>query len=246
MVFHYRFPGWRPWIKPQTAKLSQLRRARTDPFAGAVRRGLPERGIALVESTSAMRYRFICRLRRRFRRCWDGTIFDADTVYHNGRVICEHLGISKMTRRQAYGVLARKGCIEAQRGSGRFAGPAHREIDLRDAELFGRSEGALDARLLPRLISLTTTPVSHDAQRFFRMREGEDVYEMTRFCDSAMRWPAANRGGSLPQRLFPGIERFQWATESLKASWIGTRSEGCRVAALRSWRPRRIRIRRSS
>lgn len=130
------------------------------------------------------------------------------------RVICEHLGISKMTLRQAYGVLARKGCIEAQRGVGTFVLGPRIEKHISGMLSFSEEVKARGCTPSSRLIRLTTTPVNHDAQKFFCMLEGEDVYEITRlrFSDEV---PLAIEVVQLPRKLFHGIERFQWQTESL-------------------------------
>jgi GntR family transcriptional regulator len=130
------------------------------------------------------------------------------------RVICEHLGISKMTLRQAYGVLASKGCIEAQRGVGTFVLGPRIEKQISGMLSFSEEVKARGCTPSSRLISLTTIPVSHDARRFLCLREGEEVYEMTRlrFSDEL---PLAIEVVQLPQKLFRGIERFQWETESL-------------------------------
>ena len=130
------------------------------------------------------------------------------------RVICEHLGISKMTLRQAYNVLARKGCIEAQRGVGTFVLGKRIEKQISGMLSFTEEVKARGCAPSSRLLGLTTTRASHDAQRFFCMREGENVYELTRlrFSDEV---PLAIEVVQLPQRLFRGIERFQWETESL-------------------------------
>ena len=130
------------------------------------------------------------------------------------RVICEHLGISKMTLRQAYSVLARKGCIEAQRGVGTFVLGTRIEKQISGMLSFTEEVTARGCTPSSRLLGLTTTPANHGAQRFFCMREDENVYEMTRlrFSDEV---PLAIEVVQLPQKLFHGIERFQWETESL-------------------------------
>jgi GntR family transcriptional regulator len=119
-----------------------------------------------------------------------------------------------MTLRQAYNVLARKGCIEAQRGVGTFVLGKRIEKQISGMLSFTEEVKARGCAPSSRLLGLTTTRASHDAQRFFCMREGENVYELTRlrFSDEV---PLAIEVVQLPQRLFRGIEGFQWETESL-------------------------------
>jgi GntR family transcriptional regulator len=130
------------------------------------------------------------------------------------RVICEHIGISKMTLRQAYSVLERKGCIEAQRGVGTFVlGP---RIEKKIPGMLSFSEEVRARGGVPssKLLSLTVGPANNGAQEFFGTGAKECVYEMKRlrFCDDL---PLAIEVIQLPQKLFRGIDRFQWEKESL-------------------------------
>jgi GntR family transcriptional regulator len=77
------------------------------------------------------------------------------------------------------------------------------------------------------LVSLTVGPASHDVQNFFGIGAGESVYEMKRlrFNDDL---PLAIEVVQLPQKLFPGIDRFHWESESLYS--VMDRSYGIKLS----------------
>ena len=131
-----------------------------------------------------------------------------------GQTICEHIGISKMTLRQAYGVLERKGYIEARRGVGTFFLGARIEKNISGMLSFSEEVKARGGNPSSRVLSITVGPASHGAQEFLCLEDGEPVYEMKRlrFSDEL---PLAIEVVQLPQKLFRGIDRFHWAKESL-------------------------------
>lgn len=129
-------------------------------------------------------------------------------------IICKHLGISKMTLRHAYSVLEQKGYIEARQGRGTFVRGCRIEKKLPGMLSFSEEVRARGGKPSSRLINLTVGPPSHEAQKFLGIGTEEPVYEMRRlrFNDEL---PLAIEVVQLPQKLFPGIEGFQWESESL-------------------------------
>jgi GntR family transcriptional regulator len=130
------------------------------------------------------------------------------------QVICEHIGISKMTLRQAYGVLERKGYIEARRGVGTFVLGVRNEMKIPEMLSFSEEVKARGGKPSSKVLSVVVSPASHDSQEFFRLADGEPVYKMKRlrFSDEL---PLAIEVVQLPKKLFPGIDKFQWGKESL-------------------------------
>src|ERR1700745_3498182 len=61
-----------------------------------------------------------------------------DSVLPPSEQICEELGITRMTLRQAYAVLAREGLVDAQRGRGTFV--RRSRIDRTLGQMIGFSE----------------------------------------------------------------------------------------------------------
>src|SRR5690242_5439523 len=61
-----------------------------------------------------------------------------DAVLPSSQLLCEKLGITRMTLRQAYAVLEREGLIDAQRGRGTFVRKSH--IDRTLSRMVGFSE----------------------------------------------------------------------------------------------------------
>jgi GntR family transcriptional regulator len=130
------------------------------------------------------------------------------------RIVCEHIGISKMTLRQAYGVLVQKGLLEAQRGVGTFVLGSRIEKKISGMLSFSeeiRSRGGIPSS---RLLSLEVSAASPAAAEFFGLRTDELVYEMKRLrCNDGV--PLAFEVVQLPQKLFPDLEKFKWEVASL-------------------------------
>jgi GntR family transcriptional regulator len=142
-------------------------------------------------------------------------------------IICKHIGISKMTLRHAYSVLERKGYIEARQGRGTFVRGGRIEKKLPGMLSFSEEMKARGGKPSSRLIGLTVGPASHDVQSFFGIGAGEPVYEMKRlrFNDDL---PLAIEVVQLPQKLFPGIDKFHWESESLYS--VMERSYGIKLS----------------
>lgn len=137
-----------------------------------------------------------------------GTLLPAE------RIICERLGISKMTLRQAYGVLINKGCLEAQRGVGTFVLGSRMEKNISGMLSFSEEVEARGGAPSSRVLSLGVCQPTTDAAEFLRLPGEECVFEMKRLrCDNEL--PLAIETVQLPRRLFPGLETFNWETESL-------------------------------
>jgi GntR family transcriptional regulator len=128
--------------------------------------------------------------------------------------ICKHIGISKMTLRHAYSVLERKGYIKALQGRGTFVRGGRIEKKLPGMLSFSEEVIARGGTPSARLLSLTLGPAGHEGQSFFGLAPKEPVYQMKRlrFNDEL---PLAIEVVQLPQKVFPGIDRFSWETESL-------------------------------
>lgn len=130
------------------------------------------------------------------------------------RVLCAQFGISRMTLRQAMRLLDREGLINSRRGVGTVV--THSRVSKQQQEVLSFSEEirARGGRPESRLISLKLaipTPLMRD---FFELHEQQKVYEVerVRLKDGE---PLALELARLPQRLCPGLERFDLARSSL-------------------------------
>ncbi|HZQ41912.1 MAG TPA: GntR family transcriptional regulator [Acidobacteriaceae bacterium] len=140
--------------------------------------------------------------------------FSPGTLLPAERIVCDRLGISKMTLRQAYSVLIQKGCLEAQRGVGTFVLGSRMEKKISGMLSFSEGVRARGGNPSSRVLSLGVRPASPEAGDFLKLQPGECAFEIVRLrYDNQL--PLAIETVQLSQRLFPGLERFNWETESL-------------------------------
>lgn len=130
------------------------------------------------------------------------------------RVLCAQFGISRMTLRQATGLLDREGLINSRRGVGTVV--THSRLRKQEQEALSFSEeirargGRPESRLISFELAIPTPPV----RDFFELHEQQKVYEVqrVRLKDDE---PLAFEFARLPERLCPGLERFDLARSSL-------------------------------
>lgn len=132
------------------------------------------------------------------------------------RVLCNEFGVSRMTLRQAFGVLEREGLLESHRGRGTFV--ARNRLRKQQQELRSFTEEILARGGVPqsRLLSFKTIAPDSTAAKFFDLTERDPVFEIRRLrlSDKA---PIAVETVRIPWRLCPGLENFDVAKHSLYA-----------------------------
>lgn len=140
--------------------------------------------------------------------------FPAGFVLPSERWWCQQYGISRMTLRQAMGILERRGLIESHRGRGTFV--AHKRLQKEQQELRSFTE---EIRLRggnpeSRLISFELISPVPSIRAFFGLSEDQKVYELKRLRlkDSV---PLALETAQIPERLAPWLDRFDLARNSL-------------------------------
>ena len=142
------------------------------------------------------------------------------------RVLCAQFGISRMTLRQAMSLLDREGLVNSRRGVGTVV--THSRLRKQQAEALSFSEEirARGGRPGSRLISLELAIPTPSVRDFFELHEQQKVYEVqrVRLKDGE---PLALEFARLPERLCPGLERFDWARSSLYETL--ERSYGIRI-----------------
>ena len=130
------------------------------------------------------------------------------------QTLCEHMGISRMTLRQAYSVLERKGYIETRRGVGTYARGGR--IEKKIAGMLSFSEEVKARGGVPSSLPLSVRvgPPTRDAQAALALEDGEPTFEMKRlrFSDNT---PLAVEMVHVPYRLFHGIDQLDWKHASL-------------------------------
>ena len=141
-------------------------------------------------------------------------VLPAGYVLPPERVLCEQFGISRMTLRQAMSLLDGEGLIDSRRGLGTVV--THSRVRKQNQELHSFSEEirARGGRPESRLISLELAIPMPSVRDLFELRPNQKVYEIQRVRLSdgePLAWELAR----IPERLCPGLERFDLAKSSL-------------------------------
>jgi GntR family transcriptional regulator len=130
------------------------------------------------------------------------------------RVLCEQFGISRMTLRQAMSLLEREGLINSRRGVGTVV--THGRLRKQHQEMRSFSEEIRERGGRPesRLISLELVIPAPSVRDFFELHDQQKVYEIQRVRLNDGE-PLALELARIPERLCPGLERFDLAKTSL-------------------------------
>ena len=136
------------------------------------------------------------------------------TLLPPAQSLCEHLGVSKMTLRQAYSVLERKGYLDARRGVGTYALDGRIEKKIAGMQSFSEEVVARGGIPSSKVLSIARNAPTHGAQAFLGVQDGELVFELKRLRLSNGR-PLAIEIVQVPEKLFPGLDEFDWRKQSL-------------------------------
>jgi GntR family transcriptional regulator len=156
-------------------------------------------------------------------------VFPPGYILPPERVLCEQFGISRMTLRQAMSLLDREGLIDSRRGMGTVV--THSRLRKQQQELRSFSEEIRERGGRPesRLISMELASPAPAVRDFFELREHQKVYEIQRLrLDDGE--PLALELARIPERLCPGLERFDLVRTSLYQileQSYGLRLESC-------------------
>lgn len=130
------------------------------------------------------------------------------------RVMCERIGVSKMTLRHAYGLLERDGLIESHRGRGTFVAQPHMEKNLPEMRSFSEEMAARGKTASSRVLRLRVKQPGSRTQQFLALAEGQKVYEIQRL-RLADNVPIAIETVELPEHLLPRLQEFDLQGASL-------------------------------
>ncbi len=134
-----------------------------------------------------------------------------DSVLPPSEQICEELGITRMTLRQAYAVLAREGLVDAQRGRGTFVRRSRMERTLGQMVGFSEEMRAWGKKPTSKTLAFERAGPSEPAREFL----GEEtVYRMERL-RLADAIPMAIEEVEIPVSHCPDLEDFDLEKRSL-------------------------------
>lgn len=130
------------------------------------------------------------------------------------RILCDHFGVSRMTLRQAYALLARDGIIETERGRGTLVASPRLIKQQQQMRSFTEEIRARGGTPSSRLVYFRRTEPGAEAREFFQISEREQVFEIQRVrYNNGM--PLALETVQIPCRLCPGLEQHDLTSRSL-------------------------------
>ena len=130
------------------------------------------------------------------------------------RVLCEQFGISRMTLRQAMSLLDREGLIDSRRGIGTVVRNSRLRKQQQELRSFSEEIRERGGRPESRLISLGLATPAATVREFFGLRDDQKIYEIQRVRLNDGE-PLALELARIPERLCPGLERFDLTKTSL-------------------------------
>src|ERR1035438_5021596 len=126
------------------------------------------------------------------------------------RGLCEQFGVSRMTLRQAMGLLDREGLVDSRRGIGTVVRPSRLRKQQQELRSFSEEIRERGGRPESRMLSLVLATPSATLREFFGLREDQKVYEIKRVRLNNGE-PLALEIARIPERLCPRLERFDLA-----------------------------------
>lgn len=143
-----------------------------------------------------------------------GGVVPAGYILPPERVLCEQFGVSRMTLRQAMGLLEREGLIESRRGLGTIITNSRLRKQQQEMRSFSEEIRERGGRPETRLVSLDLAIPASSVREFFELREDQKVYEIQRLRLNDGE-PLALELARIPEWLCRGLERFDLAKTSL-------------------------------
>ncbi len=130
------------------------------------------------------------------------------------RLLCDSYSVSRMTLRQAMGVLQREGLIDCQRGRGSFVSARRVQKQQQELRSFTEEIRARGAVPSTKLLTFRAGDPTAPAREFFGMSGNEQVYllERLRLADGV---PIALESVQLPVSLSQGLDRYDLVQDSL-------------------------------
>lgn len=141
-------------------------------------------------------------------------VFPPGYLFPSERALCEQFGISRMTLRQALSLLDREGLINSHRGRGTIVTPAGLRKKGQELKSFSEEIRERGGKPESRVLSLELKTPSESARAFFELTENRKVYELSRLRLNDGE-PLAVELVCIPERLCPGLDRFDLAKNSL-------------------------------
>lgn len=130
------------------------------------------------------------------------------------RELCQRFGVSRMTLRQAVGILEREGLVESHRGRGTFVAPNRLRKQQQELRSFTEEIRSRGGKPQSQLLSFKLAEPTPSAREIFQLDDSGRVYEIRRLRlkDDV---PLAVEVAQIAQRFCPRLERFDLQRNSL-------------------------------
>lgn len=130
------------------------------------------------------------------------------------RELCDQLGVSRMTVRQAMDGLRKDGLIYKKRGMGAFVSPHKLDIHTRNLNGFSDEMRRRGMKPTSQVLSMERTAADSEALQRLDLTAGAEVFllKRLRLVDGV---PMAVETVCLPTDLFPKLDKYDFAKKSL-------------------------------
>lgn len=150
--------------------------------------------------------------------------------------LCEDMGVSSITMRRAISILVSQGLAVRLQGKGTYVSSNHAVVQAPpELTSFTEDLGQRGWGAEARVLELSVKPADAETAAKLELPEGSPIFVLRRL-RLADGLPIAIQDASLPASLFPGLDKYDFTTESLYAV-IGRDSGVYPSAATEIYRP---------
>lgn len=130
------------------------------------------------------------------------------------RELCDQLGVSRMTVRQAMDALRKEGLIYKKTGMGAFVSPHKLDIHTRNLNGFSDEMRRRGMKPTSNVLSMERAPADAETIKRLDLATGAEVFRLKRL-RMVDGMPMAVETVCLPTDLFPGLDKYDFGKKSL-------------------------------